>query len=254
LSLVRSLSSRHRYVLLSLPFLQRQRVWRKDGGVVVFEIRDGIDWYTAYEIFLLQDYSIRGLKRCNDIREFHSRLLAGGKRPLIIDCGGNIGLASRFFCLEFPNSAIISVEPNPGNVSVARKNNTGAVNVVCSAVGSSDGRGSIVDPGLGGNAYRMVDASDGRTEIRSINSLLASLAGESCVPFLVKIDIEGYESELFSKNVEWIDRFPVLMIELHDWMLPKQAASRNFLAEISRRNRDFVQVGGNIFSISNDLL
>lgn len=228
-------------------------MWRKGSGLVTFEIRDGVDWYTAYEIFLLQDYSIRRLKRRGDIEGLHTRLLAAGKRPLIIDCGGNIGLASRFFSLEFPNSAIISVEPNPGNVVLARKNNTDEVSVIRSAVGSNDGLGSIVDPGLGGNAYRMVGAANGEIEICSINSLLLNFAGGG-EPFLVKIDIEGFESELFSQNIDWIDRFPVLLIELHDWMLPKQATSKNFLMEISKRNRDFVLVGGNICSISNDLL
>ena len=37
---------------------------------------------------------------------------------------------------------------------------------------------------------------------------------------LIKIDIEGGESELFEKNIEWIEKFPLIIIELHDWMLP----------------------------------
>jgi hypothetical protein len=49
----------------------------------------------------------------------------------------------------------------------------------------------------------------------------------------------------------WIDRFPLLVIELHDWLLPGQSTSRNFLREIALRDRDFVYRGENIFSIAN---
>ena len=73
-------------------------------------------------------------------------------------------------------------------------------------------------------------------------------------PFIIKIDIEGFEEDLFSKNLEWVDLFPLLIIELHDWMLPKSSNSKNFLQAISKLNRDFVYIGENIFSISNTLL
>jgi hypothetical protein len=45
----------------------------------------------------------------------------------------------------------------------------------------------------------------------------------------------------------------VLVIELHDWMLPRAANSGPFLREIAVRDRDFVYHGENIFSISNQL-
>ncbi|MFL6694040.1 MAG: FkbM family methyltransferase, partial [Ramlibacter sp.] len=68
-----------------------------------------------------------------------------------------------------------------------------------------------------------------------------------------KIDIEGFEANLFSANCEWIDLFPLLIIELHDWLLPRQGNSRAFLREIAQRDRDFVFRGENVFSISNTL-
>ena len=80
-----------------------------------------------------------------------------------------------------------------------------------------------------------------------INSILKKY--QQFVPFIIKIDIEGFESELFSKNTEWIDMFPLVIIELHDWMLPKTANSNNFLKEISKLDRDFLYFNENIFSI-----
>ncbi len=72
------------------------------------------------------------------------------------------------------------------------------------------------------------------------------------MPFIIKIDIEGYEEELFSDATDWIDRFPILIMEPHDWMYPKRQKSRNFIREISGRNRDFIIIGENILSIANE--
>ena len=70
-------------------------------------------------------------------------------------------------------------------------------------------------------------------------------------PFIVKIDIEGGENDLFANSTSWIDDFPLLIIELHDWLFPMKGTSRNFLMAISKLDRDFVHHGENIFSINN---
>jgi len=59
------------------------------------------------------------------------------------------------------------------------------------------------------------------------------------------------ENELFSCNTGWVDSFPLLVIELHDRMLPGTANSRNFLRTAASLDRDFVHFGENVFSISN---
>ena len=89
----------------------------------------------------------------------------------------------------------------------------------------------------------------GDVEILSINKILSD--NIDLIPFIVKIDIEGFEKDLFSANTDWVEKFKLLIIETHDWMLPTQANSNNFLKVISMCNRDFVHKGENIFSISN---
>jgi hypothetical protein len=42
-----------------------------------------------------------------------------------------------------------------------------------------------------------------------------------------------------------------MIVELHDWMLPRTANSANFLKAVAARNRDFVFRGENVFSIRN---
>ena len=69
-----------------------------------------------------------------------------------------------------------------------------------------------------------------------------------------KIDIEGGEADFFSNNDAWVDRFPLIVIELHDWLLPGTGSSRNFLRAIAGRNFDVVFRGENLFCFNNDLL
>ena len=86
----------------------------------------------------------------------------------------------------------------------------------------------------------------------TVNEIYASRS-QDCSPFIVKIDIEGGESALFSTNTEWVATTPLIIIELHDWLLPGKAASRSFLQCIAGQDRDFVYIGENIFSIDNNL-
>jgi hypothetical protein len=88
----------------------------------------------------------------------------------------------------------------------------------------------------------------------AIDDILLEVACRRCVPFIVKVDIEGGECEFFSQNTSWIHRFPLLIVELHDWMLPGSANSATFLKAVGDSGRDFVLAGENVFSISNSLL
>jgi len=72
-------------------------------------------------------------------------------------------------------------------------------------------------------------------------------------PFLVKIDIEGAEKNVFSANTEWIPRTAVIVVELHDWLMPKQGTALPFLQAIRQYDRDFILSGETVVSISNSL-
>ncbi len=86
----------------------------------------------------------------------------------------------------------------------------------------------------------------------TINEIFASHQ-EDCFPFLVKIDIEGAEKELFQQNTEWMAKTPVIIVELHDWMLPGQRVALPFLRSLCQLDRDFISMGENVLSIANHL-
>lgn len=252
------ISVRHKkpYTFLTPSVFSRQTVYdRRRRKLFKIEIRDSIDLATAMKIYLSDDYDASRLKRYSEIKEYYSSVLRAGKTPLILDCGGNIGIASQYFSQNYDEAKILCIEPDPANLAQAKKNNPSSRAVLIeAAVGSQDGRGRILDSGLGNNAYRIAAAETGSTEIVSIETLLHRYGEPNDVPFIAKIDIEGFEADLFSKNVDWIEKFPLLIIELHDWMLPRSRSSGNFLKSIAPLERDFVYFGETIFSISNTLL
>jgi FkbM family methyltransferase len=244
-----------RFVLLSPAFLTNQYVYdRKKKGFLGLRIRSNIDFLTLCQIYQSNDYGLEKLGRRRELLAYYQNILSQGKMPLIIDCGGNIGLASRYFSNEYPEAKILLVEPEHSNIEQARINNDESkIHFYEKAIGCRDERGEVIDPGLGEWGYRIETSKEGKTEIISINTLLETYAPDCYLPFIVKIDIEGFEANLFLENTEWVDKFPLMIIELHDWMLPRSANSSNFLKIIASLNRDFVYHGENVFSISNNL-
>jgi FkbM family methyltransferase len=245
-----------RYIELSPQLARRQVLYdRALRRRVEVEVRNEVDLGTLGQVFIDEHYGLEKLPRWADLLAYRNALLAQGKKPLIIDCGGNVGFAARYFAENHPGSLVLCIEPDPDNAAQARRNNDGQQVVVFqAAIGSEASRGRIIDPGVGNNAFRIDRSEAGSIEILAVNDLLRHYGPPEYVPFIAKIDIEGFEADLFSRNTEWIERFPLLIVELHDWMLPRSASTGPFLRAIAPQNRDFVYYGENVFSISNTLL
>ena len=253
-----------RYLELSPKLARRQVLYdRRLKRRVEVEVRNDIDLGTLGQVFTSEHYELGQLPRCAELLAFRDAVLAAGKTPLIIDAGGNVGFASRYFADNHPGSAVVCIEPDAGNAEQARRNNDPqCVSVLQAAIGSQASRGRIVNAGAENNAFRIERSEEGSgaageagsVEIVSINDLLQRYSSPEYVPFIAKIDIEGFEAELFSRNTEWIARFPLLIVELHDWMLPRSASTRPFLRAMADQDRDFLYFGENVFSVSNTLL
>lgn len=261
ISFFKQIIKKKRFIMISAPIFQNQYIYdRYSNKLSLLKIKSISDWYTIYQVFIKEDYKLDDLSRYSDLILFYKNIIRDKKIPIIFDCGGNIGITTKYFSIIYPAAKIICIEPDKNNIYMAIENNLNQPNIefIHSAVGSAEGIGKIIDPGLGNNAYRIKKSEldsggENLVKILSINNKLKQIDSNSFVPFYMKIDIEGYEDELFSKNYEWIERFPIIAIELHDWMLKKSASSRNFLIAISSFNRDFINIGENIFSISNQV-
>jgi hypothetical protein len=64
--------------------------------------------------------------------------------------------------------------------------------------------------------------------------------------FIAKIDIEGFEKDLFASNLDWIAETFVIYIEPHDWLLPGQGSSKPFLNAIVPHGFEIYVVGENL--------
>jgi FkbM family methyltransferase len=253
----KSKKTNKRFLLTSMNFFKNQiiydRILRKKIPVA---IRNNIDLLVLKQIYLGEPYSLRHSKRYPDLLNEYNKIISSGKDPLIVDCGGNIGLATKYFHEDYPQAKILLLEPEPKNIIQAKLNNhssklSNKIEFIEKAVGSEKSKVEIFDPGTGDWGFQVNHSKSGTIDVTTVNELLAIYDESSFTPFLIKIDIEGFENDLFSKNTEWINKFPVLIIELHDWLFPKEANSSNFLKAIAPLNRDFIYRGETIFSIKN---
>ena len=206
------------------------------------------------QMFESQDYALERLRRGAEMRALYDGMVSSARRPLILDAGANIGASVVYFGLRFPRAHILALEPAGNNFSVLEANVGGLdVDIRCAAIGAASGRVAVTDPGNGEWGYRTVAAQVGETvPMHAAGQLIAEKNRQGYAPFIAKIDIEGGEADLFSRDTGWVDEFPLLIIELHDWLLPQQGTSRSFLKCIAALDRDFVYLGENIFSIRND--
>jgi len=179
----------------------------------------------------------------------YQRLLAAGQTPLILDAGANIGASVLFFAWRYPAARIIALEPEAGNFALLARNCAGRGQIAClqAALASCDGELRLFDPGRSTDAFRTLDEDQagehghamGVVAAYGVETLLARF-GDGATPLLAKIDIEGAEREVFSAHTDWVQAFPAIAIELHDWMLPGKASSAPFLACVGALGRDFI--------------
>ncbi|CAN0223183.1 unnamed protein product, partial [Phaeothamnion confervicola] len=243
-----------RFWRVSPPLLCRQVIYdRVNGRFFSLKARDSVDLNLMGLIFDKNEYGLEKITRRDELNAQYETIIAQNLTPLIIDCGAHCGIATKFFAETYPQARIVAIEPDEDNVELARETNSGdRIAILCAAVGSTDGTGSLERQDRS-FAHRVNGTVGGETRILSINTLLDDERGRGARPFIVKIVIEGSEENLFANNTGWIDAFPLLIIELHDGMLPGAANARNFLREMGKRNRDFLYHGKNIFSLSNTL-
>lgn len=251
--LLRRWRSGARYLLLCPEFVERQVVYdRRSRSLFKVRLRDRIDLAVLQQVYRDEHYSLARLRRHAELLKDYQDICARGSIPLILDLGANSGLAARYFAQNFPEARVVAVEPAADNVDAARRNlaEQSNVKVICAAAANATGAGRLIDPARGNWGYRIELAATGEVELVTVPSLIRA-EGQRCVPFIIKIDIEGFEENLFAENVDWVSQFPLLMIELHDWMLPGRAVSANLLRCLAPLDRDFVVVRENIFSIAN---
>ena len=155
-------------------------------------------------------------------RQYDSRLLIWPQ--VIVDAGANIGLASIFYANKYPEAKIIAIEPEPSNYEMLRKNVASYPNVfpIQAALWSKKTKLSGVPFVSRHHMYQV------REDLGTDEGCCSGTSGLSLQDLMtefeiqqidiLKVDIEGSETEVFQGSPTWIQHVGVIAIETHDWM------------------------------------
>ena len=180
------------------------------------------------------------------------------RHRLVIDAGGYIGTAAIAFARRYPNATIVTLEPNAANYEVLVKNTASWPSIVAkrAALTPEPGSAMLHDRGTGNWGFTLVEkADDGPTSpiekvpCITVDQLLEEIGADGIDIF--KIDIEGGEHALLSRNIGWIKKTSGICIELHDRIAP--GCSVVWQAAVAGRN-NFATDGEKQVSLKADVV
>lgn len=196
-------------ILVISRILRRENVYLPGLNRTVFFRKKTKDFETFKEIFNQNIYNI--------------------KLPItpysIVDAGANIGFASLFFKMKFPESEIIALEIEESNVAMIEKNTRNLTNfsIEKKALYNTKSFFKIENPYDATNSFIVTEVKE--TDVYNVKSItldeiLFEKKWESID--LLKIDIEGAERKLFESDYQdWLPKTKIIMIETHDRFVPK---------------------------------
>jgi len=218
-------------------------------------LRPGVsDWIVMERIFLDREYDPLSAPHDAAMDQLHRAILDDGKLPLIIDCGANIGLSSVWFATRFPGARIVAIEPEPGNFQVLAMTakNYPSILPMQAAVAARTSRVSLSNTMGTPWAWRTEETADGEVQTVTMETVLRN--DSSQVLLAVKVDIEGFETNLLSGSADWMDAAPLVVFEMHDWLQPWSGSGHAFFSHLAGHKRDYLVRGENIFSYSHAAL
>jgi FkbM family methyltransferase len=150
------------------------------------------------------------------------RFKASGPKPLILDCGANIGLSVCYFKQLYPESEVIAFEPDPVIFKVLQQNVARAgrqgVTLKEAAIWKENGELVFMQEGSDAGRVTSVGQSFSQRKVPALR-LLDYLDREVD---LLKIDIEGAESVVLHDCVEGLRNVKKLFVEYHSFLNEKQ--------------------------------
>jgi FkbM family methyltransferase len=167
--------------------------------------REGSDWNMFSEVLLGEVYK-PVLDHLNDCQ-------------YVIDLGANIGLASLYFAEKFP-CQIVAVEPHPEtfellNTNLSKLSQSGRSRTLQAAVWDTAVSLQAISAVRNPNHFSEFSVQEGKGSIvgMTVNDII-DYSGFPRVD-LLKIDIEGAETQLFKSDLTWLSRVRCMAIEFH---------------------------------------
>ncbi len=160
------------------------------------------DLQIFYEIFWRRAYGIAGIN-FSDCK-------------VIVDLGGHVGVSALYFHNRAPRAALWVLEPDAANLSIAKQNLAqvaGNVTLLHAAAANHSGTLFVQSDRFAFNSKTGWSGNGVPVNALSCNDLFSQ--NKIIAVDLLKIDIEGFETDLFTANTEWLRLVRYLIIEIH---------------------------------------
>lgn len=176
-------------------------------------------------------------------------------KGLIIDAGGYIGTASLKFNSMFPKATIITIEPSEKNLNILNKNlyNISNITILKGALlTTTDEYVSLYSNGNGEWGHSTIVSSLNVSYLENVKSYLLSDLVNKNFTGIIKLDIEGSEKDLFVHQSEVLNKFKLIVVELHERYNP---GTEKAYSEFNKNNNriSFKLDGEKYVSISRDI-
>jgi FkbM family methyltransferase len=201
------------------------------------------------QVFGAKIYDLSRIPAANArLRAHYRAILDRGRTPVIVDAGANIGAASLSFGRAFPEAVIVALEPEPDNFEMLKRNVERHPSVIPMAAAIGGGSGFVQVEAHGWSAR--TSRADNGVPILTMADAFANVTDSE--PLFAKIDIEGFESDLFRGNVDWLDDVYMVIIEPHDYEHPGKNTSRSFQIAMAARDFDIFVSGDSLIYLRSD--
>lgn len=144
-------------------------------------------------------------------------------RPRIVDAGAHIGMSTLYFKKLYPHAEVLAIEPDPRSAKLLRENieqnGLTDVSVITKALIGAHGAETVVlyqHPlwGVFSSVSQGGWTRDQHTSPLSVETMRLSTLLELPVDIL-KVDIEGLETEVLSEASDRLHNVGVLFVEFH---------------------------------------
>lgn len=215
-----------RFFRTRVPFLFDYKHQTVAGFAMTLDRFESLYW-TFIEIFVHEYY-------------YFKRDELDTKPPVVLDCGGHIGLSVIYFKFLAPDATVIVFEPNPRSAAILRsnleRNNLKDVEVVQGGAGREEGEITIYLQSTGSTffedfAHRQVELKEyeafGEEATAPIHRLSSFIHGPIA---MLKLDVEGSEGDILAELNEsgGIKHIRRIAMEYHQF-----AKDRNRLSDIA---------------------
>ncbi len=159
------------------------------------------------------------------IYQEHYRFATKSEKPVIIDCGANIGLSVLYFHRTHPKAQIIAIEADPAVAAVLRRNleaNGCSATVIEKAAWSNSD--SEITFGQAGADSGSIFSTENVIRVPTVR--FKDIIEEYPSIDLIKIDIEGAEMEVIEDCYSSLGRSKYVFIEFHSFPQREQRLER----------------------------